>query len=132
MNKYQEAYEIIFDDLVPMPELNERNRDWLFQCMDIIQQAVVKANKYDELTKTPTPEEVKKEWVELGYSWLECDPMFIRLENKLSNSYIVINKFSKTYKCFGNRDYTGNYLTMPEHNLLTKTFRVLGREIEDE
>lgn len=76
--------------------------------------------------ETPTLEEVKKEWEELRYSWLECDPMFIRLENKISNSYIVINKFSKTYKCFGNRDYMGNYLTMSEHRLLTKTFRALG------
>lgn len=48
MNKYQEAYEIIFDDLMPMPKLNERNRDWLFRNMDILQEAIDKANKYDD------------------------------------------------------------------------------------
>lgn len=51
MNKYLEAYEIIFDDLIPMPELNERNRDWLYFQMDVIKEACDKANKYDKLQK---------------------------------------------------------------------------------
>lgn len=82
-----------------------------------------------ELTKqyeSPTLEEVKKEWEELGYEIIEDNNIRLKLKKGLST--IQISKIKKVYKkvigC--EEDNRGNFLTLQEHNLLTKTFKALG------
>lgn len=52
MNKYKEAYELlklIIDNSKITLKLNERNRDLLFDCINVFKEAADKANKYDNL-----------------------------------------------------------------------------------
>jgi rRNA maturation endonuclease Nob1 len=51
LNKYQEAYDIIFDELIPMPELNDIDKKRLVVSVNLLQELVDKAtpkkvNKY--------------------------------------------------------------------------------------
>ena len=52
MNKYQEAYDIIFNELIPMPELNYIDTKRLFDSMDLLRELVDKA----------TPKKVCPKW----------------------------------------------------------------------
>ena len=75
--------------------------------------------------KTPTLEEVKKEWEELEYEWYETkEYLYLMKGEKL----IFVDKNFKTYRCFDNEDYDSSSMeiTFTEHQLLTKTFRALG------
>ena len=90
-----------------------------------------------ELTKqyeSPTLEEVKKEWEELGWYW-----HYFYNENGIANKY-RITKYVPSRKRDGSGDYqleiylcnntkTFNInfnMDMQEHQLLTKTFKALG------
>lgn len=77
--------------------------------------------------KTPTLDEVKKEWKELGYVWTE-GVMYIHLIRLEKD--ICISKMDKEYECYDADDYDNQSLTLTfkEHQLLTKTFKALGWE----
>ncbi len=116
MNKHQEAYNIIFDELIPIPELNEIDKKRLFDSMDLLQELV-------DQTKTPTLEEVKKEWEELGYFETEKGSKYSVIRNEELNKEFTIYHNDKTYDC---TKAHFKDITIKEHNLLTKTFRALG------
>ena len=75
-------------------------------------------HKLEELTKTPTIEEVKKEWEKLGYEF-ELYSNKIELINSSKNNEIIIWFNPNYYDC-------GNSISLKEHQLLTKTFKALG------
>lgn len=81
-------------------------------------------------------EEVKKEWEDAGYKWLEDEYkielifMFYTLDYAKN---IYIDKINKNYCCFEEATGEGyESITLKEHIRLTKTFKALGWEIEDE
>lgn len=81
-----------------------------------------------ELTKqneSPTLEEVKKEWEELGYVWKETSKEIL-LDNNIEEKAIRIYKSFKLYhvKALG-ENYFEN-VSFSLHQLLTKTFKALG------
>ena len=83
-----------------------------------------------ELTKqykSPTLEEVKKEWEELGYVWKE-DDYFISLKyyfDKYAGIKIIIEKHTKRFwKEEGHFEILA--VDFVEYQLLTKTFKALG------
>lgn len=84
-----------------------------------------------EQYESPTLEQVKKEWEELGYEWHEIN-LYIRLiQNKIEwqgyTKEIYIDKGTKTYCCFNEETGDGYlYIEPLEHQLLTKTFKALG------
>lgn len=125
MSKYEEAYKLS-NNLTPKDLLDKKVRE----AVDLVKEACDKAEKYDELAKTLTLEEVKKEWEELGYEWREIN-LYIRLiQNKIEwqgyTKEIYIDKGTKTYCCF-NEETEDDYLYIEplEHQLLTKTFKAL-------
>lgn len=71
-------------------------------------------------TKSPTLEEVKQEWEELGYIWKE-NSSAINLYGKKYGLHILLCKDKKEYFRYD----TSNF-TFQEHQLLTKTFKALG------
>ena len=84
-----------------------------------------------EQYESPTLEEVKKEWEELGYEWRipKEYPHMIWLVNDDEEERLVlrikINTQSKTYwKLWGDGGF--DKLTFQEHQLLTKTMKALG------
>lgn len=98
--------------------------------------------RLEKLTYQPTLEEVKKEWEELGYEWIEklyTDSIVLKktvAEPWLGNdtytiTYFIsisINVINKTYRaekrsCFA---CEGKELTLEEHQLITKTIQALG------
>lgn len=77
-----------------------------------------------ELEKTPTLEEVKKEWEELGYEIYQ-EKKYIAMKNKTKKIEIIID--------FKDRDYfkrdDDNFweiISLQEHQLLTRTMKALG------
>ena len=90
--------------------------------------------KLTEQYESPTLEEVKKEWEELGWYW-----HYFYNENGIANKY-RITKYVPSRKRDGSGDYqleiylcnntkTFNInfnMDMQEHQLLTKTFKALG------
>lgn len=52
-NKYQEAYNTIFDDLLPIPELSGGDKQLLFKSMDILQELVDKETPMKPITIKP-------------------------------------------------------------------------------
>ena len=105
-------------------------------CFRLWQLGLTKRNKdrLYELTKSPTLEEVKKEWEELGWYW-----HYFYNENGIANKY-RITKYVPSRKRDGSGDYqleiylcnntkTFNInfnMDMQEYQLLTKTFKALG------
>lgn len=84
-------------------------------------------DKLEELTKVPTLEEVKKEWEELGYEWIDnCD--FIELLNKSKEELFVIDTIHKKFAKSDDKVKFTLYVTFKEHELITKTFKMLGWE----
>lgn len=85
----------------------------------------------DKKDKTPTLEEVIKEWEELGYELKTKTeyPHMIYLVNdddeiKWVLSININTETKKYWKHWGNMEFES--FTFQEHNLLTKTFRALG------
>lgn len=76
----------------------------------------------------PTETEIKKIWRKLGYSWEE-DIYCIKLTNLKKDKVIVFSFASKSYYCKSARGYIYESITFQEHQLLTKTFKMLGREV---
>lgn len=70
-----------------------------------------------------TEEEIKKEWEEKGYSWIETKDEILLISKK---KQIFIDKRDKMYSCAG---HSTNFITLQEHQLLTKTFKWLGWEV---
>lgn len=98
-------------------------------------------------TKTPTLEEVKKEWEEEGYSFEIYNDEYhngnvykrcvIYKEIFMNKRLIVLHYWNKTitfnyfWETFDDEGYTVNKymsfnITFQEHQLLTKTFKALG------
>ena len=75
--------------------------------------------------KSPTLEEVKKEWEECGYVWKETGKEIL-LDNNIEEKTIRIYKLFKLYhvKALG-ENYFEN-VSFALHQLLTKTFKALG------
>lgn len=76
--------------------------------------------------KVPTLEECIKEWEALG--WKVIENCSIRIKLKSSLSTIQISKIKKVYrKVIGKEENNiGNFLTLQEHQLITKTMKALG------
>lgn len=84
--------------------------------------------KLTEQYESPTLEEVKKEWEELGYKWFE-DDYKIRLITTVNDfvKEIYLDKVDRKYCCFdGGTGEEYDSITIQEHQLLTKTFKALG------
>ena len=80
-------------------------------------------NKYDELTKTPTLEEVKKEWEALWYKCICDDEDLLEFEHE----FLPMNiEFNKEHMWYGSTSNDITQFTIREHLLITKTFRALG------
>ena len=82
-----------------------------------------------EQYESPTFEEVKKEWEELGYKLLyrQQDSTLIELFNENKMTIIIINNNEKSYIKLLAYDYSSYCpLNFQEHQLLTKTFKALG------
>lgn len=130
MNKYQEALDCLKD--TKCDEINNCKLCSLtsycghYQCVKTLQELV-------DTTKTPTLEEVKKEWEELGYTWEENEIyIHITKRDKLLcvTKNICLTKQDKEYCCYDeDEDYSCLNINFKEHQLLTKTFRALGWEV---
>lgn len=129
MNKYQEALVDIRCDIY---NFIDNNYDEAFKMVynkqfKLLQELV-------DQTKTPTLEEVKKEWEELGYEWVENE-IYINIIKKYEgidfDVILSIDKRTRNYCCFEDDgcDNRSLNITYREHQLLTKTFRALGWEV---
>ena len=122
MNKYQETiYNLVHLNKARGEVFIDHKQ--LQQDIDILWELY---NKYDELTKTPTLEEVKKEWEELGYDLTRHERLFLEFEK--GDTYIMLYN----YETVKYEKYSYAYsqkITLKEHQLLTKTFRALGWEV---
>lgn len=121
--------DAFFNDIRDNPNSNF-DKDSAYQdlkkIVDKFYKLIDKANKYDELTKTPTLEEVKKEWEELGYEWVNIDLHLMRLISEDLDTIIIINNKTKCYAVSEYSHMEYQFITDKEHQLLTKTFRALG------
>lgn len=126
-NKYQNAlyylYDIFRNHKDEISEDDEIDVKKVKRCFNTLEKLV-------DQTETPTLEEVKKEWEELGYKWKENEIyIHITKRDKLLcvDKDICITKQDKEYCCYDeDEDYSCLSITSKEHNLLTKTFRALG------
>lgn len=117
MNKYQEALNEL-KELVHSELDGTRMLDKHLEDICTLQELVDK-------TIPPTLEEVKKEWEELGYTWVNIDLHLVRL---ISEDLDTIIRIDNKTKCYAISDYNNmeyQFITDGEHNLLTKTFRAL-------
>lgn len=119
MNKYQEALTIIKTHIVDYDEELEEDI-YLYSSykeeFDTLQELI-------DQTKTPTLEEVKKEWEALGYEWIYKNDGLINIKHKKDVAKdILIYTSSKNYISIWT-------ISFQEHQLLTKTFRALGWEV---
>ena len=74
-----------------------------------------------------TIEEVKKEWEDDNYKWIETkDEILLVFLLEHDHKEIFINKKDKKFACTG---IPTNFITFKEHIRLTKTFRALGWEV---
>lgn len=88
---------------------------------------VPKMKKHIEEMTSVTLEQVKKEWEELGYEWIDnCD--FIELLNKSKEELFVIDTIHKKFAKSDDKVKFTLYVTFKEHELITKTFKWLGWE----
>ncbi len=126
MNKYQETiYNLVHLNKARGEVFIDHKQ--LQQDIDVLWEL---HNKYDELTKTPTLEEVKKEWEEEGYR------MYINArEFTMFDNANIISLYKDDILIFNiyvdERMYTCRIIEIPLeiHQLLTKTFRALGWEV---
>lgn len=109
MNEYKE-YQKALSNLSTMGDkdlYNERHLEWIKTLQELVDKE-----------KSPTLEEVKKEWEALGYK-VDIANREIEFTHLKSIKYISIDRKSKTYWC-------PFYLSLEEHQLITKTIRALG------
>ena len=78
-----------------------------------------------EQYETPTLEEVKKEWEELGYKLIRNGD-FIELLNKVKEEVFIIDTKHKQYSKTDDRVKFTLYITLEEHQLLHKLFEIWG------
>lgn len=78
----------------------------------------------------PTLEEVKKEWEKLEYEWNQREHLILLYKRKI-DKMICINTTILGYSC-SNSDEVSLIITYQEHQLLTKTFRALDWEVNNE
>ena len=133
MNKYQEVLNKIVKSCCPNCSTNGCKGCTIEKiCNATAKQWVDTLQELVDKTKTPTLEEVKKEWEELGYEWrtpIDYPHMIYLVDNDDDELKwvlsIKINTQSKKYwKIWGDEVFAS--FTFEEHNLLTKTFRALG------
>lgn len=75
-------------------------------------------DKLEELTKTPTLEEVKKEWEEKGFN-VEVTNRFIYIDRQESNNYFIFDRLE--LRCHSHSGWTNLEL----NSLITKTLQAL-------
>ena len=130
MSKCQNAlyylYDIFRNHKDEISEDDEIDVKKVKRCFDTLEKLV-------DQTKTPTLEELIKEWEELGYEWKENE-IYIHITKRDKLLCVVkdicIAKQDKEYCCYDeDEDYSCLSITSKEHNLLTKTFRALGWEV---
>lgn len=80
-------------------------------------------NKY-ELEQTPTEEEIKKEWEALGYELIRHERREISFKTKDKIFFNIYNYGTVRYKKYWKT--LAIEITLQEHQLLTKTFKMLG------
>lgn len=136
MNKYQEAINELYKQRAERYKVHQKHKDWSKEIKeyDKVGEALETLQELVDQTKTPTLEEVKKEWEELGWYW-----HYFYNENGIANKY-RITKYVPSRKRDGSGDYqleiylcnntkTFNInfnMDMQEYQLLTKTFKALG------
>ena len=129
MSKYHEAYKLA-SNLAPKDILDKKVR----KDVDLVKEACDKADKYDEKEKSPTIEEAKKEWEDLGWNW-----HYFYNENGIWNKYRITKYVPsrkrddsgdyqlEIYLCDNTKTFNINFdMDMQEYQLLTKTFKALG------
>ena len=119
MNKYQEALDYVNKSVCTALSCLGVNDTKTKESLHTLQELVDKE-------KSPTIEEAKKEWEELGYEWIE-DNYFICLKYsyKYAEDKIIIEKHTKKFwKEDGHFEMLA--FNFVEHQLLTKTFKALG------
>lgn len=130
MNKYQE-YQEALDNLIVIERANSFKKIGTFyhtNC-DLLQELVDKEKPY-------TLEEVKKEWEELGYEWRiqkEYPHMIWLVNDDEEEKWVLTIKINTQSKKFWKKwgDLSIEPFTLQEHQLLTKTFRALGWDKEN-
>lgn len=90
MNKYQEAYNLIFNELIPMPELNYIDVKRLFDSMDLLQ----------ELVDKETPKKVLNKHKEY------CFPSAYRLSGKCPNCKNHVDESKYCNRCGQKLDWS--------------------------
>lgn len=125
MNKYQEALDRLKD--TKCDEINNCKQCSLtsycghYQCVKTLQELV-------DQTKTPTEEEIIKEWEALGYEFCYFgDEIHIKHIEKDKEFIIYLNIME--YCCSEITSCEICFATFQEHQLLTKTFKMLGWEV---
>lgn len=128
MNKYQDMLEGLIDTtlLYTCKQHKTFVEEDVEECRPLLYEACDKAKKYDELTKTPTLEEVKKEWEELGYECICDDEDLLEFKHKFLPQNI---EFNKEHNWYGSTCNDITQFNIQEHLLITKTFRALGWEV---
>ena len=110
MNKYQEAYNTIFDNLLPMPNLSENDKQLLFNSMDIFQELIDKVTPKKPIIKELERPDGKggKEFWEYLYQCPTCE------ENYKKNK--VIHHFNSLDKGIPYCKYCGQKLDWSDKN----------------
>lgn len=122
MNKYQEYQTAL--DYITSDVFTGGNSilETEAECIKNMLQELV------DKTKTPTPEEVKKEWEALGYKFKVDhfpDAIIIRGFSYDKSDNIIYLFLKHREMSYG--EYSR--FSVQEHQLLTKTFRALGWEV---
>lgn len=123
MNKYQEALDDIKCDSYNYIENNYE--DGFKQCykeqFDVLQELV-------DQTKTLTEEEIIKEWEALGYELIRHERRELIFKSKEDGTIFTMWNFNDIRYSKHWRERPAN-ITIQEHQLLTKTFKMLGWEV---
>lgn len=123
MNKYQEALDGLKD--TKCDEINNCKICSLvsycghYQCVKTLQELI-------DQQKQLTLEECIKEWEELGYKVLVSNDDSLILRNRNIGVEIYIEKLNKNYGKYDIGSCVYENFTFQEHQLLTKTFKMLG------
>lgn len=119
MNKLKEKIQVLLADIKYI--CDEYVQDILDDCV-LLQELI-------DQQKQPTLEEMKKEWEDDGYEWLETNEA-IHIINPSKKNTIQIWKKLKTYSPYSNINYNEwQPITFKEHTRLTKTLRALDGEV---
>ena len=121
MNKYQEALDYVNKSVCTALSCLGVNDTKTKESLHTLQELVDKE-------KSPTLEEVKKEWEELGYEWFEVEnnSKEISFRSQKLNTDIYIDKVSKDVQiCVCHYNYAQT-ISFELHKLIHKTFKALG------